>query len=172
MKKDHTTGAIQDLFIFIATTKNGERVPMEQQETWNFFDLGLNMVCEQALVLIVEYVKFQLSYKFKKKHAARTKAKIKINRNRVAYTEKLSGKMHFCCSKYTNWDAFATRGQNRNLKFHHKPFQKLPLFFSLFSLLPYRTVFITEIDKSLTSVVGLERPLIISNWLCACTSIN
>ncbi len=82
--------------------------------------------------------------------------------------------MHFWCSKYTNRDAFATRGQNRNLKFHHKPFQKLPLlFFCLFSILPYRTFFISKIEnKSLTSVVGLERPLIISNWLCACTSIN
>jgi hypothetical protein len=52
----------------------------------------------------------------KKRHAAHS---IKINRVGVATTEKLLGKMHFWCSKYTNWEAFATRGQNRNLKFHH-----------------------------------------------------
>ncbi len=39
---------------------------MEQNETWNFFYLGLNIVCEQAKVLIEGYVQCQLSYKLKK----------------------------------------------------------------------------------------------------------
>jgi hypothetical protein len=106
----------------------------------------------------------------KKRHAALS---IKINRVGVATTEKLLGKMHFWCSKYTNRDAFATRGQNRNLKFNHKPFQKLPLLsFGLFLLHIFHCAFKEKENKSLTTVVGLERPLIIRNWLCACVTIN
>ncbi len=39
---------------------------MEQHETWNFFDLRLNIVCEQALVLIEGYVKLSIILPIKK----------------------------------------------------------------------------------------------------------
>ncbi len=141
-----------------------------EQHNMVFFYLGLKIVCEQALVLIVGYVKCQLSYKLKK-------ACSPFNKNKQSWSghhRKAFEQNALLVQQIYKPGCFCYQRAKQKLEVSPLNLPKSPLLiFCLFAFLPYHIFFITEIEnKSLTTLVGLERPLIISNWLCACTSIN